>query len=139
MAHIFNFPHLNIGGGSSVAQTGLDTDIAQREEELRNFKKSDGTPLYTEEQVQSDQTLRALRAEKEAVDKAEQEAHWKTAEGTNPLLPGTTAGGGWSMGKYAPTQVVQKELMPQRILPREEEEVYGRGSLFGMNPYRWYS
>lgn len=129
MTHYFGLPHLNIGGGSSVAQTGLDTDIAQRELAL-GIASGASHP---------DPTLNALRAEKEAVDRAEQEAHWKTAEGTNPLLPGTTAGSGFSMGKYAPTQVVQKELMPQRILPREEEEVYGRGSLFGMNPYRWYS
>jgi len=129
MAHIFNFPHLNIGRGPSVAQTALDTDIAQRELEL-GIASGASHP---------DPTLNALRAEKEAVDKAEQEAHWKTAEGTNPLLPGTTAGSGFSMGKYAPTQVVQQNLMPPRVLPREEEEMYGRGSLFGMTPYRWYS
>ena len=55
------------------------------------------------------------------------------------MIGSSTAGSGWSMGKYAPTQVVQQNLMPPRILPREEEEMYNRGSLFGMNPYGWYS
>ena len=62
--------------------------------------------------------------------------------GTSPPRPKgvmgpTTAGSGWSMGGYTPTQVVQQDRMPARILPEEEEEMYTNMGLFSMKPYRW--
>ena len=62
--------------------------------------------------------------------------------GTSPPRPKgvmgpTTAGSGWAMGGYTPTQVVQHDRMPARILPEEEEEMYTNMGLFSMKPYRW--
>ena len=63
------------------------------------------------------------------------------------VIGSSTAGVPFSMAKYTPTQVVQRELMPGSTLPgepvserlRREKEMYERGSLFRMNPYEWYS
>ena len=53
------------------------------------------------------------------------------------VIGSSTAGSGWSMGGYAPTQVVQQDRMPGRILPEDEEDMYKKMGLFSMTPYRW--
>jgi len=53
------------------------------------------------------------------------------------VIGSSTAGSGWSMGGYEPTQVVQQNRMPGRILPEDEEDMYKKMGLFGMKPHRW--
>ena len=118
------------GNTNSAAQQA----IAQREKEitwLRGLGTTEANALANSLEVQNEEAKRAVTA-----DIFESASAPSTPKG---MIPSSTAGSGWSMGSYAPTQVVQKELMPQRILPREDEDVFGRGSLFGMTPYRWYS
>ena len=124
------------GNTNSAAQQA----IAQREMEIAQLERmtdDSGRPIPWA------QTLaRQLKVENENAKRAvTQDIFESASEPSTPkgMIGSSTAGSGWSMGSYAPTQVVQKELMPQRILPREDEDVLGRGSLFGMTPYRWYS
>lgn len=118
------------GNTNSAAQQA----IAQREKEitwLRGLGTTEANALANSLEVQNEEAKRAVTA-----DIFESASAPSTPKG---MIPSSTAGSGWSMGSYAPTQVVQQNLIPPRVLPREEEEMYGRGSLFGMAPYRWYS
>ena len=124
------------GNTNSAAQQA----IAQREKEIAQLERmtdDNGMPIPWA------QTLaRQLKVENENAKRAvTQDIFESASEPSTPkgMIGSSTAGSGWSMGSYAPTQVVQQNLMPSRILPREEEEMYNKGSLFGMNPYRWYS
>ena len=118
------------GNTNSAAQQA----IAQREKEitwLRGLGTTEANALANSLEVQNEEAKRAVTA-----DIFESASAPSTPKG---MIGSSTAGSGWSMGSYAPTQVVQQNLIPPRVLPREEEEMYGRGSLFGMAPYRWYS
>ena len=118
------------GNTNSAAQQA----IAQREKEitwLRGLGTTEANALANSLEVQNEEAKRAVTA-----DIFESASAPSTPKG---MIDSSTAGSGWSMGSYAPTQVVQQNLIPPRVLPREEEEMYGRGSLFGMAPYRWYS
>jgi|TARA_Y100000310_G_scaffold202381_1_gene202519 hypothetical protein len=125
-------------GGGSGSAARLSIERLEKLYERFNTPTLNGQPNPSyNPTVASD--IKALIDEKTAKVEAD---IWEGAKqpGTpEGMIGSSTAGSGWSMGKYAPTQVVQKELMPQRILPREDEDVFVRGSLFGMAPYRWYS
>ena len=124
------------GNTNSAAQQA----IAQREEEiaqLEGMKDKNGVPIPWA------QTLaRQLKVENENAKRAvTQDIFESASEPSTPkgMIPSSTAGSGWSIGSYAPTQVVQQDTMPTRTLPEDEEDMYNKMGLFGMTPYRWYN
>ena len=124
-----------IGGlGSALTGGGSGSSAREAIERLERFLEK--------ARISGDDDLVAYLEQDLAQKKAKVEADiWEGAKqpGTpEGMIGSSTAGVPFSMAKYTPTQVVQQNLMPPRILPREEEEMYNRGSLFRMNPHEWY-
>ena len=118
------------GNTNSAAQQA----IAQREKEitwLRGLGTTEANALANSLEVQNEEAKRAVTA-----DIFESASEPSTPKG---MIPSSTAGSGWSIGSYAPTQVVQQDTMPTRTLPEDEEDMYNKMGLFGMTPYRWYN
>ena len=124
-----------IGGlGSALTGGGSGSDvrlsIERLERFLENARKSGDTALVA--YLEEDLARKKAKVEADIWEGGKQPG---TPEG---MIGSSTAGVPFSTAKYIPTQVVQQNLMPSRILSREEEEMYDRGSLFRMNPHEWY-
>ena len=123
-----------IGGlGSALTGGGPGSSAREAIERLERF--------LDKARISGDDDLVAYLEQDISEKKAKVEADiWEG--GKQPGAPvgvigSSTAGSGWSMGGYAPTQVVQQDRMPGRILPEDEEDMYKKMGLFGMKPYRW--
>jgi hypothetical protein len=142
----------NIGRfGSALTGGGPGSSARLAIERLEELYERFNTPTLPNGEPNPDYNpavaadIKSLIAEKKSKVEADIWEGGKQPGAPVGVIGSSTAGSGWSMGGYAPTQVVQQDRMPTRTLPgelvsermRREEEMYGRGSLFGMTPYRW--
>jgi len=133
-----------IGGfGSALTGGGPGSSARLAIERLEELYERFNTPTLPNGEPNPDYNptvaadIKNLIAEKKSKVEADIWEGGKQPGAPVGVIGSSTAGSGWSTGGYEPTQVVQQNRMPGRILPEDEEDMYKKMGLFSMTPHRW--